>query len=421
MDFWVGNTHTSDPSEQAPPDPRHPPCPHGPFRSIGFFFNHRPIRIDHPFFTTFSPGIGHAWFVEGQVVTNMASGWTDVDKQTALGDQIWPSPMIIMSENQDQATATVSVAFAFDDAWLGGSSLLFDILVSDLDSTGSITDNSPVSLAYIPLQSVLLTSGVLYSVQVVAKIEPTESNIVEVLPVILLSDGTQSEVALNEPETPTNGWVVRAGFFTLPEDAETLCSLGMAIHLTTIDSDTETSELPLRIHLGMISVKPLDSITARPVVSTMKWTPSKLVETQKHLHTLSGSLDWQTSVTIPFSWQSAVNLSHLQDKSDPVPRWTFDDSEPTNPSARWYPTFAYHNIFMQPFSSEDLKAARGTTATFIGTTEQDSRDEIKFTNVVFHQDSGASFDWVRVYLRGVSDSGEIVPWDETPFIDIPIS
>ena len=68
-----------------------------PFLPIASFFpRHPPPEPSQlSFHTNFCPGSGKAWFVEGVKVFQIDSGWTDVEKQTSVGDMIWPSPRYI--------------------------------------------------------------------------------------------------------------------------------------------------------------------------------------------------------------------------------------------------------------------------------------------------------------------------------------
>ncbi|THU77766.1 glycoside hydrolase, partial [Dendrothele bispora CBS 962.96] len=70
-------------------------CTSAPYKAISTFF---PRKVPPnpakgiPFHTTFCPGVGRGWWVDGRKVYDKFRGWTDVHKQTSMGDLLWPSP-----------------------------------------------------------------------------------------------------------------------------------------------------------------------------------------------------------------------------------------------------------------------------------------------------------------------------------------
>ncbi|KAG6821924.1 hypothetical protein H0H92_016108, partial [Tricholoma furcatifolium] len=100
--------------------------PEDPFKPISSFFPRYspPDPLDLPLHTTFSPGVGRAWFVDGVCVRQMTDGWTDMDKQCSIGNLLWPRPDIRWEDiEQDSPLPGVLPAISFEDAWNGGSSL----------------------------------------------------------------------------------------------------------------------------------------------------------------------------------------------------------------------------------------------------------------------------------------------------------
>jgi len=74
------------------------------------------------------------------------TGWTDVDKQGALGDKLWPRPAVQWEDREttESAPKTFS-ALCFDDAWLGGNSLrvTFDVVGSNAEDAFFVACGCP--------------------------------------------------------------------------------------------------------------------------------------------------------------------------------------------------------------------------------------------------------------------------------------
>jgi mannosyl-glycoprotein endo-beta-N-acetylglucosaminidase len=87
-------------------------CNHDRFTHITSFFPRHspPDPADIRFHTTFCPGTGLSWFVEGRKVFESLNGWTDVDKQTSIGDMLWPRPTLYWEEEREDNIPTASVS-----------------------------------------------------------------------------------------------------------------------------------------------------------------------------------------------------------------------------------------------------------------------------------------------------------------------
>jgi mannosyl-glycoprotein endo-beta-N-acetylglucosaminidase len=150
--------------------PNEPPCEHGAFEPLTNSFTRRPAPDPRAvrFCTTFSPGSGTGWFVRGKrVLAPIAGpatgpapvGWTDVDKQTSLGDALWPRPAVAWEGDAppNVPLPRAEVELRFDDAWLGGSSVRLAI-----DSPGAEDEDAAFRCVWVPVQAVRATRGTAY-------------------------------------------------------------------------------------------------------------------------------------------------------------------------------------------------------------------------------------------------------------------
>jgi mannosyl-glycoprotein endo-beta-N-acetylglucosaminidase len=161
-------------------------CEHDQFKPITSFFpRHAPpdpavIR----FHTTFCPGTGLNWFVGGKKVFESPNGWTDVDKQTSIGDMLWPRPTLYWEEEREDKVPTASVKFHMDDAWNAGNSLCVTI-----SCPGSDDETAAYRPLWLPIQSLCVTPCKTYQASVVYKVNP-------------LAEGTETEFALSLRKIP---------------------------------------------------------------------------------------------------------------------------------------------------------------------------------------------------------------------------
>jgi mannosyl-glycoprotein endo-beta-N-acetylglucosaminidase len=123
--------------------------------------NPSPNPANLAFYTVFCPGVGRDWYVNGAQVLQTVDGWTDVQKQTSLGDMLWPKPTVRwdgggVNNNLPDATAAVTM----DMAWNGGSCIALDF----------VTDRDSGRLGF-PIQSFALTPGREYDVSLIYNIE----------------------------------------------------------------------------------------------------------------------------------------------------------------------------------------------------------------------------------------------------------
>ncbi|KAK2462504.1 hypothetical protein APHAL10511_005474 [Amanita phalloides] len=154
------------------------------YKPVADFFVTKPPPDPNvlPFFTTFCPGVGNGWWVEGEKVSNgpegdsqsWTSGWLDVEKSYSMGNLLWPIPTVSRCEEAQSDTLTEPalpsgrVSINLTDAWNGGSS----VKLSFLQSESGMDDYCSL---WIPVQSLSLTPGEDYTATAAYKLENMEN------------------------------------------------------------------------------------------------------------------------------------------------------------------------------------------------------------------------------------------------------
>ncbi|KAG7089814.1 hypothetical protein E1B28_011463 [Marasmius oreades] len=389
-------------------------CTHGAFVPFKEFFKAQPPpNVDHiPFHTTFCPGAGRKWFVNGKEVFVQAGGggWTDVDKQTSLGDLVWPKPEITWDAQADppEGVSLPSVLAKVDmrDAWNGGSSLR--MVMSD---PGSQSENAVFRCVRVPIQSLTVTANMEYEATAIYKVDKELSFDVDAsLSVKALSSKSTFQI------TPTsendshvgNGWMKLAIQFTLLDaDAPSegmLISLGFTLAIVTEDP-SQPFELP--ILLGQLNVHPSYPINIPKHTPMILW-----VDFSRSTSELSGIISYETATSLPLPVQPSIASSE-----DPVPAWV---TQPT--SMQWFTRLMYANIYAQWFDPL-VSTPLPSDAVWIGTTKYglggrknvfDVQRENLPPSVQGHGRKGR----VRVYVQGVSETGEVMKWEQCAYVDI---
>ncbi|KAI5120734.1 hypothetical protein M0805_006440 [Coniferiporia weirii] len=400
--LWVG-PETEGATVEVPDAPARegePPCTHGPFRPVSDFFPRMtpPNPNALPFFTSFCPGVGHAWFVGGREVTRKTSGWMDVDKQTSLGDQLWPRPLVswdVIDVEETLPKATTSVDFT--DAFNSGSSVSVN-LTGPADSS----DESSYRFIWIPVQSLVLSPGGLYEAHVIYKISSTNC---EVDPTFSarsdIKDVSMEITELSEDSfsATSNGWNKLSITLkpTLRPDGSSddiLSSIGL-----TLGTDILSPSLPytITIHLGQLSVSPRSSLLhVSPHDTALLW--ASCTRTADTL-----ALTWDTCVR--FTTPPTITPDALAPET-PHPPWILD----RGPS--WLPRLLYANVYAEtrrPTSG----IAPSAVACFLGTSSASARFSMDRTALPENLRVGA----LRFFVQGVTDRGVVLPWDSCAFAD----
>lgn len=308
--------NSSAPIGDQPAD--NPICIHGPFRSISSFFHRRPIYLEEqPFYTTFSPGVGYSWFVEGGRMLSLPDGWTDVDKQTAMGDWLWPTPTFLTQRNTWETNPhAVKSAVHFEDAWLGGSSLCINLSPAAFSDVQSCFPSSspavPNKWICISVLSLSLQQLRTYKVRLITKL--TTAAPLNMSPVILDHSGPMTGMKIEAVEQLGNGWsLVSASFFTAARglDADP-CVLGLRVDMTA----GRTLADEVKIFIGLFSICDAAQNIAYPVVTSLEWKATKSVGNQgREALTISGELKWQVASRISnlLSTETVQNLTSIDD------------------------------------------------------------------------------------------------------------
>ncbi|KIK62945.1 glycoside hydrolase family 85 protein, partial [Collybiopsis luxurians FD-317 M1] len=438
--LWAGK---ADPAEEIPdpkmPPPRNdePPCEHNTFIPITSFFQHTPPPdpIHLPFHTTFSPGVGRRWFVKGEEVFHRAGGWTDVDKQTSLGDLVWPKPAvswegeIMVPEGLDLPEAKSQICM--DDAWNGGSSLRLN-----LNAPGTQSENAAFRCIWLPVQSLTITAGRVYEAEAFYKLE-TELPDADV-DVALSIKATPSPPSQSSPEpkvTPfvsqdsnsTRGWTnlkIHFVFPNLPAAIAQSASIGLVVTVVTEDT---TRPLALSFLLGQLNVYPCLPPSIPPHVPSLIWadfrpaasTGKETGSSSSPATTPLGFLTWDVAASLP-----PVKLPLITSPDDPVAAW------PGQPSAQqWFPRLLYSNIYVLEYR-EDGSPGDVKDAVWIGTSGcgyEGMRNtftvdkDIDLSSSVRGDRSGVvrvGSGKTRFYVQGVTEKGEVLDWTRCAFVDV---
>ncbi|GJE99447.1 glycoside hydrolase family 85 protein [Phanerochaete sordida] len=412
--LWVGLGDGADAPaiEGTPSDAQ---CAHGPFQPIKDFFDvsppPNPARI--PLATSFSPGVGRAWFVEGRRVFSAAgAGWTDVDKTCTLGDLLWPRPAVAWHDTPTAGAPPRAVpALTMDDAWLGGSAVALTLTLP-----GSDADDAAFRCVWAPVQSLALTPGVPYVAVLVYR---------EAFP-----DGAEGDVGLLAKPldaqageldidiTPlgalcgdlANGWrrlAVRLllpappEFETAPKDVALALGLvlGVAVEVPAL-------ALSLTLTLGALSAYPEtlpSAIEAKPKLIWADFAHAPPPGASGPAARLSGVLTWETGEHAP----PLANI-RLTGPEDPTPAW---------PPAVRAPQYAYCNVYVIAHQGDGV-GLRPEDATFIGTTGLGGRANRFYVDPACLPRELDNAQEVRFYIQGVTERGAVLPWEDCVWVDV---
>lgn len=402
--LWLG---PEDPTEIVPVPPMsemssrkqaiNPEVPlPGPFCPIVSFFGNSspPNPFDLPFVTFFSPGIGFRWFIDGkELMDGHDHGWTDVQKQTSLGNLVWPRPTPLWEEGgggREQLSGSTTLDFT--DAWLGGNSLKVT-----LRFTGD--DEAYFRHLFLPVQSVSVYPGQSYDALLIYKTEAPGLDLEVALTVRSLSEFELTDATTVEFE---NGWTELRVRFVLPEDRETAIQtrslVGIIIGFATEDP-SQPHELPIKI--GLLSVYP-----------SPPQPPSKLVHHKPRVL-------WANCLENLLTWEISAYFN-------PIPGESLEPQSPDNTELKWelspsataYPRFMFFNVYVEILSTTGFY--RGPEhAVFVGTTGWDGRENrfyVEDTMLPGGLRTGSGVG-VRFYVQGVTDRGEVLPWTQGVFVD----
>ena len=389
------------------PHPRDPDDPHGPFRPLSDFFAWQlpPDPLNIPFCTTFSPGVGFAWFVNGTaVMPPTVDGWTDIDKQSALGDKLWPQPQVQWEDREGtkEPVPNASSTLHFDDAWLGGNGLRVTF-----NAIGSHAEDAVFRSVWLPIQSLNITPRVRYTARIIFKAlhaaELPELPLVDtdVGLTVKYPGSTLEVIDIPNAEELTGGWTRQTMTFMLSENQDLKedapITAGLVVGFTTEDP---SKAVQFSILLGQLAVYlasptlPPNLSLASPRILWADFQPS-----QDHN---SGILTWELGSAYP-----PIMLPITAPPIDsPIPLWSLDNSK--HP----FPLCAYFNIYA------GTSLGGPTQATFIGTTGLDGRANRFYVDWGVLPDVIKGLKEIQFFVQGVTDRGEVIEWEQCVFVDV---
>jgi mannosyl-glycoprotein endo-beta-N-acetylglucosaminidase len=373
-----------------------------------FLRNPPPNPTTLAFHTTFCPGIGLGWFVNGaQVLHTTQDGWTDVQKQTSLGDMLWPTPMVQWSQDKTQGNSeSIPKPDVFvmlnmvDKVWSGGSCVALGFFAK----TGHIKGN-------FPIQSFAFTPGQAYDVSLIYNIDSRYGTLVLDLTINRLSTSiTQISVADTKDDPLTLGWHKLATTFSVTSDHpdDVLASIGLKL---MYDSNDSGNNFDFSILLGQMNVIPvlppaLDGTTTK---SSVLWADFETTTPGSATVLPSGILTWD--VTTFFDQSNVTTDDTTTDNTKPP--WTLQNPE------SWLPKFLYFNIYAQAYS-KDGSIGGPDKAGFVGTTGLDGRANRFFVDSNIWPDGILGASKAMLYVQGVTDHGDVLPWDRCASVTIDL-
>ncbi|KAJ8518531.1 hypothetical protein ONZ45_g4430 [Pleurotus djamor] len=408
--LWVGTPGVEIKVPEVPRREGEPDCVHGPPVPLSEFFTRKPPPNPSilPFHTTFSPGVGRAWFVSGVKKFMNASGWTDIDKQSTIGDLVWPKATLRWEDIEcAEEPPKASSETCFDDAWNGGSSLRLAI-----SSPPSDADDASFRQVFVPIQSLSITPGSTYHLVAVYKIESDGGLELDAGLNVEVASGDDKLVVQVTPDDSSpielhEGWIKLSAQISLPNPldrtqdnlaSDVTVKIGLTISIATEDT-TQSSRFSILI--GQMNVYPfaLDS-TIRPRLLWADYQPSTKG------NDTAGTLTWEVAASLPPS--QAITIPQAEDL---VPVWNFEPSQP------WVPEFLYFNIYIttDPGASPE-------TGTWIGTSGMETQKfafRIEKANLPL-LGPAIGKKQATFHVQGVNARGEVLPWEDCVSVTVDL-
>ncbi|KAF8644098.1 hypothetical protein AX16_008691 [Volvariella volvacea WC 439] len=473
---WWGLDHalwTGSGSEPGPGDPELPPGQEGPFVPVSNFFAilGAPDPIDLPHHTTFSPGVGRSWFVNGVKVFQSANGWADIDKQTSVGDLLWPlSRLAWHNVGETLPLPHTETGITMDDAFNGGSAVRIRIFhnLSHVISSRQL---------WVPIQSVALTPLKTYEASIVYKVEqPTALDQVtfslSAKPLGTTVPAAVISVAPKSATTLGNGWNKLVVTLTPPliqNDTKVLSGLGFLVSTTGSANLAEISVL-----VGQINAYASLSTDLAPITPQILWAKFKPT-TEGTGQSPAGALTWAVGSAVPIAEDPFLPIERTSTwkKNNPIlndPRIPLRYRLPSTkavatpastsgegatgtgsgpggiglggpvrappivspednfsawklqPSNDWYPDFLYANIYVTRFASgtpPPSGSPESAQLAWVGTSGLDGKGA-SFVVVGENLPAKANpgLDRIRFWVQGVTSRGEVLGWDKCAFVDV---
>lgn len=383
-----------------------PPSPEGPFKPMTAFFQALPPSnpSNAVFYTSFSPGVGYFWFVEGKkVLDTRHAGWTDIDKQSSIGNLTWPWPAPTWEGNkQNETLPTGSTTLDMTDGYNGGNTLKLA-----LTYTGSEPDDTVKSI-WLPVQSLPVTTRESFEARVTYKtIVGSDVDLSAYIYAKSLSNEHDSaSFAVGQVNTShlSQGWTQQTISFKLTSASTGNVALVAIGFLVNFKPDDPSTKVTFTLSLGQLAVYPTPpphtvSVGMPSVINANFALAAHVADT------VEGVLTWDTASTF-----TPANFD-VENPESAIPAWRLQDT----PAYR-FPTFVYFNIYAASLAhSTHVDPA---SAVFIGTTGLDGR-----ANRLYVDRASLPAEWdkqgkIRFYIQGVTDRGEVLPWERCATVDM---
>lgn len=368
--LWVGPSK----SDMLPADATLPIC-----RFFPKIPPPNPMRL--AFYTAFCPGVGLDWFVSGVQVLESNDGWTDIQKQTSLGDMLWPTPMLQWDSSTHDSDPVASLKLRMDNAWNGGSCVELSFVAQAEQGTGCF-----------PIQSFALTPGQEYEATLIYHDDNTDLTLSLALVVDRLSPSiTQVSLADTKVDTLPLNWYKLFTRFSVAADHpnDVLTSIGLHVDYSTTLQVGNFSFLLGQMNVVPVLPPPMDGST---IECSVLWADFEITTAGSTATLPSGILIWD--VTTFFDQPQGAN-------NNTGPPWTLQSPE------LWLPKFIYFNIYAQAEASDGTKGE----VTFIGTTGLDGHANRFFVDPNVWPDGFLAASNAYLYMQGVTDYRDVLLWD----------
>ncbi|KAJ3508188.1 hypothetical protein NLJ89_g5891 [Agrocybe chaxingu] len=414
--LWVGPASgTVTVPDMPPPKKGEDPCTHDSFVPVAAFFPTRPPPdpVEIRFHTVFCPGTGLAWFVDGVKVFQSDKGWTDVDKQTSVGNLLWPRPKLYWDDDRDDTIPTALSSFQMDDAWNGGNSVKISI-----SCPGSADDTAAYRPLWLPVQTMSITPRRTYEASAIYKIGHDSTNGVdtEFALTFKAAPGSADDLVCNITSSTSTelpgGWTKLTIQFNTSGSDETVTppstiAMGLVVAILT---EEPTQSLEIMFLIGQLNVSahlPDSYLEDDPLILWADYAPT--ATPSRAAAPFFGTLSWDVASTFP-----PVPPITIISPEDPVSAWNLQ------PTIEWFPTFLYFNIYAQKFV-DPFTIGTVDKATWIGTSGagwsgQENAFSLLLENLPFEVDRNTK---VRFYVQGITDHGEALKWERCAYVDVP--
>ena len=354
--------------------------------------------------------------VGGRKVMQKETGWTDIDKQTSLGNLLWPKPQIESSADKEVVPGA-GVDVTFDDAFNGGSAV--QITLSASGSSSNCT--TPVDI-WIPIQSVTLSVGQTYNAELVYKLINTHAAISVTNVRIVAGDdvpgsgfGNVVNTVHGRNEAINNDWVkTTATMEVVPGHGSVTGTANIGVSLNIAPQDWQIP-YSLTLQVGQLCVYPAAPSGVVPSESRILWVDAHRKQPSIHANSNMAQTVLQSGVpeVLNLSWGVTSSFTipatvPNQPITDPNPPWLLDRTP------HWFPVLAYCNIYVHSLTQGI--SVKPEDAVFVGTNGWDGiKDRFALNRADLLNDLKEGP--IRVYVQGVTDRGQALPWEFCAYVD----